>query len=407
VKKLTALILLGSALSLWAQDKPHRFVEIGFDAAGSFSNSYLRTSDVFKEKITLDISQMADALGSGLGIFLDARWEAFVNVNLGAVWGFGLFTGMDALGQFKIPQSMIALLAKGNQMDKTYSDSLDLGAAVFYETGFWASAKIRRIKFTVRPAYFLPLAYLSNPRVNYAFAIKDDGSITATGNFRAEMYTALSHDSVTVLNDTGNIGELPDTIDLADLLGKGGMDLVMRAEYPVYHNFTVGATLGHIPLVAAQLTEKYTLSGGFEFNKTIEDLINSDFDMPDIDPVSEYNAEQKAVFRPFKIGFDAVYRPFNIRLVTLRPEVALVFNSVYETPVYLDFGITGELNLADIFTIAIGTHLEDLVWRERVGLALNLRVIELIVGVTTQSQQFLRSFQGAGIGVDAGVRIGF
>jgi hypothetical protein len=406
VKKLAALLLFGSALSLWAQDKSHRFVETGFDVSGSFANSYLRTGDVFKEKITLDISRMAGDLGNGLGVFFDTHLEAFVNFNLGAVWGFGFFTGMDALGQFKIPQSMVELLAEGNHLDKTYSDSLGLGAAAFYEAGLWASAKIRRIKFTVRPAYFLPLAYLNNPRVNYTFALKDDGSITVEGNFRAEMYTAFSHDSVVVITDTGSIGDFPGTIDLVDLLGHGGIDLVLRAEYPVYHNFTVGATLGHIPLVAAQLTEKYTLSGGFGITKTIEDIIKQDFNISS-DLVNKYGVEQKAVFRPFKIGADAVYRPFNIRLVTLRPELALVFNSVYETPVYLDFGITGELNLADIFVIDVGTHLEDLVWKERVGLTLNLRIVELIAGITTQSQQFVRSFQGAGFGVDIGLRVGF
>jgi hypothetical protein len=84
-----------------------------------------------------------------------------------------------------------------------------------------------------------------------------------------------------------------------------------------------------------------------------------------------------------------------------------VFNSIYDTPVYLDFGITGELNLWDIVTIDVGTRLEDLVWKERAGLSLNFRVIELLAGITSQSQQFVRSFQGAGFAVDIGVRVGY
>jgi hypothetical protein len=404
VKKLAALILLGSALSLWAQDKPRRFIEAGFDAGGSFANSYLRTSDVFKERITLDISQMADDLGDGLAILFDAHGEAFVNFNLGALWGFGFFVGLDSLGQFKIPQSMVELLSEGNNPDKTYSDNLGLGAAAFLETGFWTSAKIRRIKFTIRPAYFLPLAYLSKPRANYVFAIKDDGSITVTGDYHVEMYSPLPLEDIDGFDD---IGSVPDKVDIGDMLGSGGVDLVLRAEYPVYHNLTVGASLGHIPLVPAQLTEKYSLSGGFEINKTLEDIINNDFDLPDIDPVSEYGEDHKMIFRPFKIGVDAVYRPLNIRLLTLRPEAALVFNSVYDTPVYLDFGVAAELNLADMLILSAGSHLEDLVWKERFGLILNFRIFEISAGITTQSQQFLRSFQGAGFAVDVGARVGF
>ncbi|MDR1250052.1 MAG: hypothetical protein LBK63_12205 [Treponema sp.] len=404
VKKLAALILLGSALSLGAQDKPRRFVETGFDAGGSFANSYLRTGDIFKEKITLDTSQMAGELGNGLAVMFDAHGEAFINFNLGALWGIGFFVGMDSLGQFRIPQSMVELLTEGNDPDKSYSDNLSIGAAAFLETGFWASAKIRRIKFTIRPAYFLPLAYLSKPRANYAFAIKDDGSVTVAGNYRVEVYTPLPLNEI---EDFDDIGSLPGKIDVWDMFGKGGVDMVLRAEYPVYHNFTVGASLGHIPLAPARLTEKYSLSGDFEITKTLEDIINNDFDLPDIDPVSEFDEDHKMVFRPFKIGVDAVYRPFNIRLLTLRPEAALVFNSVYDTPVYLDFGAAAELNLGDIFMLSAGTHLEDLVWKERAGLTLNFRIVEISAGITTQSQQFLRSFQGAGFAVDVGVRLGF
>jgi hypothetical protein len=404
MKILTALMLCGIALSLPAQDRPRRFVEAGFDAGASFANSYVRTGDVFREKITLDVSKMAGELGNGLGLLAGARGEAFLNFNLGALWGFGLFAGFDALGQFSIPQSLIELLSEGNDPGKTYSEDPGLGAAAFFETGFWASAKIRRIKFTVRPAYFLPLVYLSSPRLNYAFALGEDGSITVSGDYRVEVYTAQSLDGIGGFED---LDILAGRIDIADMLGKGGVDLVLRAEYPVYHNFIAGASLGHIPLIPAQLSDRYSLSGGFKTTKTIEDIISNDFDLPDLEAVAEYGTDHKVVFRPFKIGLDAVYRPFNIRLLTLKPAVALVFNSIYDTPVYLDFGISGELNLGDICTIAAGTRLEDMVWKERVGLSLNFRVIELLAGITTQSQQFVRSFQGAGFAVDIGVRVGF
>jgi hypothetical protein len=403
VKKLAALLLLGSALSLWAQDKPRRFVEAGFDAGGSFANSYLRTGDVFQEKITLDISKMADDLGNGLAILFDARGEAFLNFNLGALWGFGLFAGLDALGQFRLPQSMIELLSEGNDLNKTYSDNLGLGAAAFLETGFWASAKIRRIKFTVRPAWFVPLAYLSKPRANYVFELKDDGSFRVGGDYQVDVYSPLPLNEIEGLDD---LGSLPGKADLGDMFGKGGLDLVLRAEYPVFHNFILGASLGHIPLIPSRLTQKYSMSGHFEINKTLEQIIDNDFE-PDSLQESGYAEENKMVFRPFKIGVDAVYRPFNIRLLTIRPELALVFNSVYDTPVYLDLGIAGEMNLGDIFILSAGTRLEDLVWKERIGLILNLRVFELVAGITTQSQQFLKSFQGAGFAVDLGIRLGF
>jgi hypothetical protein len=405
MRKLSTLLLLfGAALSLWAQDTPRRFVELGFDAGGSFANSYLTTGDIFRERIVLDLSELARKTGNGLEVFLGSQGEAFVNVNLGARWSFGFFAGVDAMGQFTIPRSMVELLAEGNDPNRTYSDKLGLGAAVFFETGFRVSAKIRRITFTVRPAYFLPLAYLSEPRVSYAFALSDDGSISVAGNYNFDLHTPFPLDGIGGL---GDLATLPGSVNLADMLGGGGVDLALRAEYPVYHNLSIGGSLGHIPLVPAELAHTYSLRGGFEFNKTIEDIISNDFELPDLTPTASYGEDHKAVFRPFKIGVDATYRPFAVRLITLRPELALVFNSIYDTPAYLDLGISGEVNLADFVALTVGTRFEDLVWKERVGLSLNFRIVEIRAGITTQSQRFLKSFQGAGLAVDLGVRMGF
>ncbi|MFP3043439.1 hypothetical protein LQZ19_16620 [Treponema primitia] len=392
-KTLVLIVLFLPALSLWAQNKPNRFVEVGFDAGFSFANNYLRTGDIFKETITLDLSKMAGDLKEGLSVFFDAHEATVLNFNLGATWGFGLFAGMDSLGHINIPQSMVELLTQGNELHKTYSDDFGLGAAVFLETGFWASARIRRIKFTVRPAYFIPLVYLDKSRAHYTFAAKADGTIAVIGNYDVDIFTPLPLDDL--------------SIDAGSILGKGGADISLRAEYPLFRNLVIGGSLTHIPIFPAQLSDKYTMSGSFEFNSNIEDIINGDYEIPDFEPANESDTGNRVVFRPFKFGIDAVYRPFYIRLLTIKPTLALVFNNIYNMPIYADFGVTGELNLARILRVDAGTHYEDLVWKQRVGLALNFRIIEFGIGVTTQSQQFLKSFQGAGFGIDIGLRMGF
>jgi hypothetical protein len=347
---------------------------------------------------------MARDLSNGLGVYMGARGGGFVNFNIGALWGFGFFAGLDGLGQAKLPQSMVRLLSEGYQPDRTYSDKLGLGGAVFAETGFWASAKIRRIKFTVRPAFFVPLVYVSKPRMHYNFVIHDDGSVEVKGNYNVEIFTPLPLDG---FEGFGDLGSIMDTVDIVDLLGKGGVDFVLRAEYPLRHNFIIGGSLGHIPVVPAQISDRYSLDGKFEATMNLGQILNNDINIEAPTLNSSVGTGRQAVFRPFKISFDAVYRPFHIRLLTLRPMAALVFNSIYDTPIYMDLGISGELNLGDIFTLSVGSHLEDLVWKERFGFSLNLRALELIAGITTQSQQFFRSFQGAGFAVDLGIRLGF
>jgi hypothetical protein len=398
MKRISVVVLFLCTLSLWAQDKPHRLIELGFDAGASFANSYLRAKDILRETVTLDVSQMADDLYKGFGVLFDAHGKSFINVNLGASWGFGLFAGVDAVGQFKIPQSMVELLSRGNDLNKSYSDNLGLGAASFLETGLWTSFKLRRIKFTVQPAYYVPLAYLGKPTVNYSFRTGDDGAISVSGTYKAELYTPVPFD---------DIGD----VDVGSILGKGGVDISLRGEYPLYSNLILGGTITHIPFFPAQLSDKYSMNGSFDFTgKNIEniiDIINGDEDAPEFTMDTESGYGNKIVFRPFKVGVDAVYRPFRWRLLTVKPEFALVFNSIYDIPVYADLGLTGELNLVDIIILGAGIHYEDLVWKHRLNLVLNFRVIELGVGISTQSQQFFKSFQAAGLGVDVGFRMGF
>jgi hypothetical protein len=395
---VSVIVFFMCTLSLWPQDKPHRLIEVGFDAGASFSNSYLTMKDFLGEIVILDLSRMADDLYNGLDVFFDTHGKTFININPGASWGFGLFAGVDAMGQFKIPQSMVELLSRGNDLNKTYSDNLGLGAASFLETGFWTSLKFRRIKFTVRPAYYVPLAYLDKPRVDYSFGTRDDGTISMSGTYKAELYTPFS------LDDTGDL-------DVGSILSNGGVDISLRGEYPLSYNLILGGTITHIPFFPAHLSDKYSMTGSFDFTgKDIEDIIdiiNGDEDAPEFTTTAETGTGNKILFRPFKVGVDAVYRPFRRRFFSVKPELAMVFNNIYDIPLYADFGLTGELNLADIFILGAGIHYEDLVWKQRVNLVLNFRVIELGIGISSQSQRFLKSFQAAGLGVDVGFRMGF
>jgi hypothetical protein len=182
----------------------------------------------------------------------------------------------------------------------------------------------------------------------------------------------------------------PGDTNLGDMLRKGGMDLTLRGEYPLLRNLLIGSAITHIPILPGELRDTYSIHG---------------------DPAAGVSGTGNAVLlrRPFNIGIDAVYRPFYKRLFTLKPEFALAFNPIYDTPVtfYADFALTGELNIRDLLILDLGTHYEVLTWKQRADLSLNFRVVEFTVGVTTQSPHFIETFQGAGFGIDLGIRLGF
>jgi hypothetical protein len=334
MKKIVAIVLFLCALSLWAQDSPHRLIELGFDFGAPYTgiDNYRGSMDIFMEVFTPDWSDMVFDLDNRLGAFFDIHESAYININMGVNFKIGLFTGINSLGQFKIPPS----------------GDLEHGAASFLEAGLWFSTRIKRWTFTVRPSYFLPLVYVDEN----------------------EIFTPVPLDT-------------PGDTDLMGMFRKGGVDLILRGEYPLRRNFLIGGAITHIPIVPAELTDTYSMG------------------------VSDTGT--KVLFRPFKLGVNAVYRPFYRWLFTLKPEVALAFNTFYDTPVsiYGDFALTGELNLGNLLIIDLGTHYEDLTWKQRADLTLNFRALEFTIGITTQSPQFIETFKGEGFGIDLGIRMGY
>jgi hypothetical protein len=334
VKRIVGALLFFSALSLWAQDSPHRLIEVGFDFGAPYTgiDNYWGSIDTFVEAFTPDWSDMVFDLDTRLGAFFDIHESAYMNINLGVNFKIGLFAGINSIGQFKIPPS----------------GDLDHGAAAFLEAGLWFSTRIKRWTITVRPSYFLPLVYVND----------------------TEIYTPLPLDD-------------PGDTDLMGMFRKGGVDLTLRGEYPLRRNFLIGGAITQIPILPAELTDTYSMG------------------------VSD--TDTKVLYRPFKFGVDAVYRPFYRWLFTLKPELALAFNTIYDTPVavYADFALTGELNIRDLLIIDLGTHYEDLTWKQRADLTLNFRALEFTIGISTQSPQFIETFQGAGFGIDLGIRMGF
>jgi hypothetical protein len=281
-----------------------------------------------------------------------------------------------------------------------------MGAAVFAETGFWVSARIiKGIKVAVRPSYFLPLAYITNSEVSYSLSTTD-GEIKAGGSINASVYAPLSIEPGGAFS-IGNVG---------DMLGKGGGDLTLGVEYPLFNDLNLGASFTHIPIFPARLSDGYNLKTDFSYYQDIQSMLDdtpprSDmeegfhYNEPSLDPFSD--AAEQTVFRPFKVGFSALYRPFGVRLFSLKPQVALVFNGIYNTPVYVDFGGTAELNLGNIFIVDAGVNFEVRLWKNTLGLIFNMRALELDLNFSTQSQDFLKSFQAAGFRLDVGIRMGW
>jgi hypothetical protein len=404
MKKLWFVVLLGCTVSLWAEF-PHRKFEFGFDASSGFANNCLGLKALLQKNQTIDFADLSRSLSQDFKFYGDMKGSVFFNLEIPDKFGIGIFTGIDVTAQTSLPQSLIDLIAEGKNLNKKYTDSFGLGGAFFVESGLRTSftfKKLNKLKISLQPAYYIPLLYLTRPSAEYSLKRGPNGSIKATGRYEMAVYSAFP------LEDFEGLEDLPGSYFSCLTNGSGGVDLGLSVEYPLLSNLTLGASFTHIPILPAELNNKATIRGGFSLNT--DDILGqikddgldifSNFDVTD-------GTGSMTVRRPFKAGLNAVYRPFKIRLFALIPHIGFTMNSIYDVPLYLDAGLTAELNLGDVLVIDIGSHYEDLLWKQRLDVLLNLRAFEIDLGLSLQSQEFLKSFQFNGLAVSLGLRLGW
>lgn len=395
MKKLIALSCLLAALVGISAQESRRFFELGVDVEAGFANNYLGWNDIFTETIVIDLNQMNSDLGKmGFMVGLGMGADTYMNLTIPKKFSIGFNTGVSASGGITVPGSLFELLAEGNDPDKTYAGKLDVNADVYGFTDISIGLKAGPIWLTVTPAFYMPLLYIPDPDVTYSFVTSSDGTLRATAVADMAMYSVL--DLEAIIEKTG-------ANPAAGLGSGGGIDLSLGATYALLNNLDLGATFTSVPLLPASLANrtKFTARYSVDMEQVLKNMDNpvqttetSDY---------SYDKEKILILRPFKFGLNANWRPFNRKILSFRPDLAL---GVYDG-VFFDAGLNTRVNLANILIFDLDTGYRDRMWRHRIGMILNFRITETEIGFSSQSQAFTKSFGFSGMNLFVGMRMGF
>jgi hypothetical protein len=94
-------------------------------------------------------------------------------------------------------------------------------------------------------------------------------------------------------------------------------------------------------------------------------------------------------------------------LITVIPSLGFSVNRLYPMPGSIEGGLSGRLALGKVFSTTVGINYNDRRWINSLDLALNLRLFELGLGISSQSQDFAKSFAGGGFGVNLTTKVGW
>jgi hypothetical protein len=435
MKKLlfVCLFLASFAAALWAE-KPRRYVEFGVDADISMANNHFNILDSFEQEgfDTIDVSGLS---GKGVFGFGAADTRAFLNINFGEKFGLGFFVGEQATMYSHVSRDLFQYLADKNRDTQEFTASLSVGASVFMDAGVETRFRLGKLKLGIVPAVYVPLLYM--PPVNVQTLVDTQKGIRADLSLELSAYTALFPDdfddtssSSGSQNSSKNKGEYkspetedqdtdfsPDIGDFLNAIDGWGLDLSVEAEYALNSRWDLGGSIRSIPLYPSTL--RYGVQYQVDYRVDIredgfvdslaggEDPISEEGDIFEISPEFRDDLAFRA-FRPLRFDFYANYRPLGTQFIVLRPNIGFSALTVYGyDKACFNAGLEAQLNLKRIFSLSLGTGYRERIWHHDLGIMLNLRVLELVLGASLRSQDFVESFRLRGIGAHVGARLGF
>ncbi|GBU29664.1 hypothetical protein R84B8_03237 [Treponema sp. R8-4-B8] len=370
----------------------------------NFANNFLTIKEVFQDVVSIDIDKLSDGFKLNLGLNVTPFYFTFKSKK---GWGFGLSTNIETMGIIGISGNMLTF-------HKAKDDNSDISGALFGSATINALFDVWKLKVNVNPSLFYTLAYITpSPNSSSSLVYTLDypnGETIMCIDYGIRLYTGFPLDS----NDGFSLTAKPG-FDFSVGVGYQLAKEIGLSKILPFLDFDVSLDLIHIPLISSKIEDYTELKGRIGSDKPITLLGGDSQDGSDFFSSfetaggdTETGKKVIDVYRPFKLIARADWRPlFGARLLTVTPIIGFCVNTLYYEPVSLEWGVNACLNLANFFLVKAGINFTDRMWVNSLGIALNLRALEIDLGLDIRSQTFAQSWSGGGMGVNFGLKFGW
>ncbi len=437
MKKLlfTCALLVSLTASAFAESIfAHRFFEVKLDLPVSVSNNLIGVTDIFQEKVVIDLPKIADQMGKGASINANVAPALSIGIDIPKGLILGVKAGAEASAGVGLSKSIFEFIGKGNvgkdevtaKLDGTYADLFAYAAL----NGGWNGKKLR---LNVTGSAFWAIAHLeASDTYATIYTNEEDNTIGVKAKVDAKLYTPFDVSKSEALNDIQGL--------LNSTKNNLGFDLSADAKYDLFRFLSVGANT-RIPMVPSRLSMLSSVNYEYEQEINIMDMIGSDAEEGETsqstEPAAtpEENSEEESlispaialaspysIHRPMKLGVSADFHPFGSLIGVngylglgirhpfskgMNKAIKAIKGDVSDPDVYVDYELGGRLSLWNIITLRASHSYYDEIFKNELVLALNIRLAEVDAGVSFQSANFAKSFTGAGLGAFVSVAIGF
>lgn len=426
---LLSLLILSVSLSFALINPVYRNLEFGADARIGVGQNLITLSEIFKEKVVIDLSKIYTDMENGnydFAIDTDGNADLYINSNLSENFAMGLFLDTEFNATAGFSKDLFKLLAYGNPLDQEVKIGLNTGLEAYLDMSVPIKMGFGNLKLFATPTFFVPLAYVPAPELYASALVTSDGksSIYCKGDVSAYTFFALGSQA----NTMPSVAALTDSLnDFLSIIANGGFDVSVNAEYAIMNSLDVGV-YSRIPLLAGTLNYKTNVRGLYanSFDSLLgivggvfggsSDADSSDdtkFVLPSKDDLTftyDEFADYK-VNRPLRFGLQASWRPFGDWLA-IRPAIGFAARNPggedfdLQKSMYLEYNMNVDARIFYFLGINFTSSYEKQIYKQQLGVLLNFRIIEVDVNVASRSSDFERSWQVDGAEVSVAVKMG-
>ncbi len=424
-KLIVTLALFASLISaVFAENIfSHRFFEIKLDVPVNISNNLIAVADIFKEKVVIDLPKIADEMGKdGAAFNADVAPSLSVGIDIPKGLIFGLNIGAEASAGVGLSKDIFEFIGKGNvgkdsvtaKMNNTFADLFAFATI----NGGWNGKKLR---VNANASAFWALAHMeASDTYVMVYQKEEDNTMGIEAQLDGKFYS-----TVNVKNELSDIQAL-----LNETKSNLGFDVGADVSYKLFRYLDVGGK-ARIPLVPSHLTKLSAVNYKFEKEINLMEMMGSKEEGSEGSGSTEPPAEEEglpdnmtdlltepvtlakpyAIHRPMKLGVSANFHPFGT-LLTTKGYLGLGIRHPFaaeksQTDSYVEYEIGGRLSLWNLLSFEASHSYYDEIFKNEFKVAVNIRLVEVDAGVSLQSANFAKSFQGAGLGAFVSVALGF
>lgn len=411
---LSVIFLFSSSLfALWND----RFFEFNLKSDVSMSNNLFGITDIAKEVVEIDFTKIAEEMKAGNKDFNESisnenSVEFKIDIPHGLV--FGVDVGMQLYESMDIGKELFYFLGFGNEPNQNIDIKTNGYLDLFVYSKFDIGWNTKKCKFVISPSVYSTLLHASTEGSSFVVKNTIDGKFAYELNGNFSLYS-VSDSMIGIYNEVmqGNYLIFLDEGKalLQNFWQNVGLDLAANFEYDVSNNLTLNGGI-RVPVLPCTLSNKSAFSVKSSWETSVMDLTQGNMKAPTFETAisSESGNVDYKINRPMKLTLGADLHAWNNVMnyygsVGVCLEHPFSGENILDT-LYFDYLAGLRVSLFNLISLNCSTERTDKVYKQKLALGLNIRLIELDVGVATASSDFMCSLKGGGLSAFAGIHLG-